>query len=142
MRVYQTIDAIRDKGIPFTHWLCKVASNHCRNVYKKQKKERENLEAGMKDLWYETSVFIAPDTDLEKQQDIERVNRALAGLDLKDRIPLVLAEMTEMKTKEISRILHLPQYAVRRRLNRAKAEMKRFIVQEQLSEETNGNKNI
>ena len=135
LHVYEWLERIQKKDRPFKHWLCRVASNHCRNIYKRRKKEREIIQSGDSNLWSAASPFLMQDVEAENAEAVEMVNNALARIKLEERIPLVLLEMAGMTMQEIAKATRSPMFTVRRRIRRAKEKIKKILLQESLTED-------
>lgn len=111
----------------FYSWLFRIAMNASVNFRRKNRslgasidgtKERVGLEPT--DPCRDTQ----PDQPMEQAERQRLVREALAQMTEEFRIPLVMAEMEEMKYEEIADILNCPIGTVRSRIHRGRAELR------------------
>ena len=70
-----------------------------------------------------------PEVMLLRRTDAERVREALARLPELSRTVLVLADLEELSYREIAEALDIPQGTVMSRLSRARAMLRRQLVE-------------
>jgi RNA polymerase sigma-70 factor (ECF subfamily) len=129
LKAYEGLGSAQDRGQPFRNWLCRIASNHCRNLLKRTRRGWEIVNSGQADFWYENSPFEVPgNPGLERREEIKLVNRALSAVPFKERAVLVLHSIAELGVPEIAEILHKPEYTIRRRLRKAKERLKKCVL--------------
>ena len=85
-----------------------------------------NLEQNKKIVYFEDEPF---DEGKEDEHDIE-FKEALDVLDEKYRVVTVLYYSQGFSTKEISRILNIPDNTVRTRLSRAREQLKKYYEEQ------------
>ena len=83
-------------------------------------------EEGMADLVVDSNT---PEVMLLRRTDAERVREALARLPEPSRTVLVLADLEELSYREIAEALDIPQGTVMSRLFRARAMLRRHLVE-------------
>lgn len=71
---------------------------------------------------------IAADEQLEKQQELDALHKALGKLSPEHREVLVLSRFQELKYEEIANILHTTEGAVKVRVHRALGELKKNFL--------------
>jgi RNA polymerase sigma-70 factor (ECF subfamily) len=131
LKVYLSLDMVKKKGPPFHHWLCRVATNYCKNIYRRKKRENEILQEGKVDFWYENAIFKQPpDWEYGRSVAVKQVNTALAQVKIEERIPLVLREVGDFSIEEIAKITGSPKYTVRRRIKRARQKVQKILSQQ------------
>ena len=99
----------------FQGWLARIAVNTCYDKLRRDRKRRIALETYHPEMSYTPRpeyTFTGP------------AQRAVAALDEKLRIPLILKEIEEMSVEEVARIMGLTQTAVKVRLFRARNKLR------------------
>ncbi len=130
LKVYHHLEQLRPGKQPFVHWLCRITTNNCRSLYRKQSSERRAVGGGKVDFWYqEDGANPKEPIDDETKSNIEYVNDALQRIKPNERIVLILSHMAELKTGDIAPMVKKPEYTVRRLLRRAEEKMRKFITQ-------------
>ena len=107
-----------NKAKGLKNWICTIALNTARDVYRNRKIRREHTTA-------DGTIESVPD-----QKDAGRViddrlqaEHLLTGLDLKSRSVIVLFYMEQMSIEEISRLMRKPGYLIKMWLHRARKTM-------------------
>jgi RNA polymerase sigma-70 factor (ECF subfamily) len=100
------------------NWICTIALNAARDAYRNRKARKERITD-------DGNIDTAPDhTDTRRTIDNRlRVERLLAGLDMKSRSVIVLFYMEQMSIKEIARLMRRPSYLIKVWLYRARRAM-------------------
>ncbi len=132
LKVYEKIknSSLSQGRTPFVHWLCRVTTNTCKSIYRKQRSERKNIDHREVDFWYgdRKGDMEGSYSDSEKQA-VDYVNMGLQTIDKEERMVLILSHMLELKTKEISSIVKKPGYTVRRELKRGEEKLRKYVKQ-------------
>jgi RNA polymerase sigma-70 factor (ECF subfamily) len=107
-----------DKTKGLKNWICTIALNAARDIYRNRKLRRERTAA-------DGSIETAPDrNDLESSiDDRQQIEYLLAELDMKSRSVIVLFYMEQMSIEEIARVLKKPGYLIKVWLHRARKAM-------------------
>ena len=111
----------------FYSWLFRIALNASVNFRRKNRSLGHSIEATKERIGSEPTdghADTAPDQPLEQAERQQIVRTALAQMTEEFRIPLVLAEMEEMKYDEIAALLQCPIGTVRSRIHRGRAELR------------------
>lgn len=95
----------------FRTWMTRILINRCLD-YKRKKKPLVPIEEAPEAFYYDT-------TNLEFKE-------AMAQLDEKYRVPMVLYYGMQLPVKEISGILHLPRNTVLSRLARGRQQLSNY----------------
>jgi RNA polymerase sigma-70 factor (ECF subfamily) len=136
VKAYESIKSFEHKGIPFKNWLCRIAANVSKNMYRRNKLEAKIFQNQDYDFLETSSPFEAEaDQILERREQIEMVNKALKKVKLSNRIAFILFEITELSVKDIAVILHLPEFSVRRRIVKAREQILSNIRQDLVYDE-------
>jgi RNA polymerase sigma-70 factor (ECF subfamily) len=104
----------------FQGWLARITVNTCYDKLRRDQKRRIALET------YHPEMSCAPRPEYMFTGPAQR---AVAALDEKLRIPLILKEIEEMSVEEIARITGLTQTAVKVRLFRARKKLREVVAQ-------------
>ncbi len=110
LRVLRHRETFREGNL-FTPWVFSIARNVHHDGWRKQRRESP--------LELVAQVPAAPDVPLEKQEEIERLQRAMAALPDDQRELLVMHRYAGMTHAEIAKVLGCEEGASRARLHRA-----------------------
>ena len=123
---FQKLNTFRGDS-QFYSWLFRIALNASVNFRRKNRSLGHSIEATKERIGSEPTdghADTAPDQPLEQAERQQIVRTALAQMTEEFRIPLVLAEMEEMKYDEIAALLQCPIGTVRSRIHRGRAELR------------------
>ena len=118
----------------FSTWLYTIAINLCRTELRRRRfrpysleemAEREDEGKLRVDIVDERSK---PDGDLERKEISLHVQRAIAAVPAKFRVPLVLRDIQDLSYEEIGAMLKLPEGTVKSRINRARQKVKEILT--------------
>jgi RNA polymerase sigma-70 factor, ECF subfamily len=118
----------------FSTWLYTIAINLCRNELRRRRfkpysleemAEREDEGKLRVDIVDERSK---PDGDLERKEISRHVERAIAMVPAKFRVPMVLRDIQDLSYEEIGAMLKLPEGTVKSRINRARQRVKEILT--------------
>ena len=123
---FQKLSSFRGES-QFYSWLFRIALNASVNFRRKNRSLGQSIEATKERIGSEPSdgrLDTAPEQPLEQAERQRIVREALAQMTEEFRVPLVLAEMEEMKYDEIAAMLQCPIGTVRSRIHRGRAELR------------------
>lgn len=109
----------------FTTWMFQIAHNVFIDNYTKSGKTR-NIE-DMDENSFSAEQELTD--NIVKEEELQLLNKALNKLDSEQRELIVLSKYQELKYKEIGNILNCSEGAVRVRIFRALAELKRIYLE-------------
>jgi RNA polymerase sigma-70 factor (ECF subfamily) len=115
-----------ERALTFQAWLYRITVNLCRN---RSRAHHRKPEAGLD----ENAVAIAPDNPETTYVDREgqaRVRAMILSLSPDLRTAIVLRDINELSYAEISNALGTPIGTVRSRINRARSELRRRILED------------
>src|SRR5580700_5960764 len=123
MRLYFSLEQLRSPEV-FEPWLYRLTVNAC---YDYLRKSRRRLEFRMADL-SDQQVMMADaaagtrvqDDDSEKRRVHDTVNNLLGSVSEDDRILLTLKEVEGLSLKELEKVYHVNENALKVRLFRAR----------------------
>lgn len=114
-------------------WLFRVAANACLMKRRKERHEPESevpLEE-LADVDTGTSAIpdprALPDETLGREEAARRVREAIGRLPESHRVVIVLRDMEQLTTREVSRVLGIAEPAVKMRLHRARLMLRREL---------------
>lgn len=125
IKIYQNLESFQHRSTIYT-WIYKIATNHCINYFKKERKRRwlNLLDQNILDLFkVENNLFKNPSTPeqlLEKSEREKIIHTMINSIPLKYRFPLVLQRYEGLSVEEIANILSLTISATESRIHRAK----------------------
>ena len=123
---FQKLGSFRGES-QFYSWLFRIALNASVNFRRKNRSLGQSIEATKERIGSEPAdgrLDTAPEQPLEQAERQKIVREALAQMTEEFRVPLVLAEMEEMKYDEIAAMLQCPIGTVRSRIHRGRAELR------------------
>lgn len=115
-----------DPRRPFSPWIYRIAHNEFINALR-----RKTAAPRLFDIDTLLPHPVAPertDSESQRQEMRQLIDRCLAKLDLKYREPLILYYFEDLDYQEIAEILHIPTSTVGVRLGRAKTKLKQIIT--------------
>ena len=129
LNAYQSLDGFKGDSLFFT-WLYRIAVNTAIS-HKRKQRVLLSIDAGLGGASsvepHDDSAYSRPSESLERAEQEQRVQHALARLSPEHRTVLVLKEMEGQKYEEIADILGVPIGTVRSRLHRARAELRELL---------------
>jgi len=111
----------------FYSWLFRIAMNASVNFRRKNRSLGASIEATKERIGIEPTDSrrdTQPDQPMEQFERQHIVREALSQMTEEFRIPLVMAEMEEMKYEEIADLLKCPIGTVRSRIHRGREELR------------------
>ena len=131
IKAYSSIKKLRNEKY-FKTWIIRILINECNNIYKKNnyKKSEEYDESITKEA--EQDYISKKINDLDFFILIDKLNSD-------EKIVIVLFYLEEFSTKDIGKILKIPENTIRTRLARARKKLKN-IIEARSENESNNNK--
>ena len=109
----------------FSTWLYRLTTNAAIDVMRREKRHQTVGDGEMMDLADDAD---SPQETVERTEQQEAVQKALATLSEEYREVLLLRYMEELDYAEIAEVLQLPSGTVKSRINRAKAALKTALL--------------
>ena len=109
----------------FSTWLYRLTTNAAIDVMRREKRHQTVGDGEMIDLADDAD---SPQETVERTEQQEAVQEALATLSEEYREVLLLRYMEELDYAEIAEVLQLPSGTVKSRINRAKAALKTALL--------------
>lgn len=109
----------------FSTWLYRLTTNAAIDVMRREKRHQTMGDGEMIDLADDAD---SPQETVERTEQQEAVQKALATLSEEYREVLLLRYMEELDYAEIAEVLQLPSGTVKSRINRAKAALKAALL--------------
>ncbi|WP_158736998.1 RNA polymerase sigma factor [Alteribacillus sp. YIM 98480] len=117
LKVYRSISTF--SGGTFTTWLYSITLNAARDLIRKEKRQKRNLQA-MKEKDND-KMF----DELETGEETWELHDMIRSLPEKYRIPLILHYFHEQTYREISKVTGVTETAVKTRVMRARNQLKK-----------------
>ena len=109
----------------FSKWLYRLTTNAAIDVMRREKRHQTVGDGEMVDLADDAD---SPQETVERTEQQEAMQKALATLSEEYREVLLLRYMEELDYAEIAEVLQLPSGTVKSRINRAKAALKTALL--------------
>ncbi len=109
----------------FSTWLYRLTTNAAIDVMRREKRHQTVGDGEMKEVADDAD---SPQETVERTEQQEAVQKALATLSEEYREVLLLRYMEELDYAEIAEVLQLPSGTVKSRINRAKAALKTALL--------------
>ncbi len=134
LNAFRAIDQLEDPENP-RPWLYAIAHRACQRLRRRRAGEPQHLdsfdellpqpEATLPDL---SSLHTDPHSDRLRAEARELVEQGIAELPEAFRIPLLLADIAELKLSEIAAILDLEVATVKTRIHRARLKLRQILA--------------
>ena len=111
-------------------WLFSITINVCRSRLKRLK-SRGRLQQILQSLFHLQGGHAHPEEEAMKSESDVALWRAIHGLDVKHRIPIVLRYYHDLPIAEIAEMLGIPPGTVHSRLNHARERLRVLLKEEQ-----------
>lgn len=115
LKAWANVHRLRNEQF-FETWLTRILINECHNIQALHKR---------------TVPMESPPEKKQYSSNTDGVREAVFSLDEDFRLPVILHYMEGYKTREIARILKIPEGTVKTRLARAKQKLKRLLEEEE-----------
>lgn len=113
-----------DPSRSFYTWLMRIAVNKCKDHLKSHKRREAHLTG---DILGPGALFTGrvagPEQEVEQKQRLAFMGQALAAMDKKYSVPLVLKEVQGMSYKQMQEVLGLPLTTLKIRVVRARVQL-------------------
>jgi len=129
LSAFRNLKKFRGRSQFFT-WLYRIALNHALDLKRRVKTSRalpEAEDSPHPNELQDRSVSATPDWHLQRREEDERLQQALAKLSNEYRLVLILRDLDELSYEEIAKVLDIPIGTVRSRLHRARMELRRLL---------------
>ena len=123
LKAMKSIKRYEFRGLPFSSWLYRIASNELNLAFREKKKAKITYHMNTKDL----PEMVDSPVDEETEEKVNLLLSALQGLD-HDELELIQMKYFEKRPyKEISEILEVEQNALKVRVHRIKEKIRNII---------------
>lgn len=116
---------IPKRNVPFAAWLFRIARHAVIDVYRRERGFEEVPEQ-----FPDTDPFNRPEANIERQELLRTVRQALQKLPRRYRDILLLSYVSELGHREVAKVLHLTEGAVRILKLRALRKLEQFLPPE------------
>ncbi|WP_346725813.1 RNA polymerase sigma factor [Alteribacter keqinensis] len=124
VKMMKALDQYKNDG-KFTHWLSRIAVNHCRDYFRSRPYKQQNRENELNPLIpdHKQNVWDM----LSKKEDSEKVKTAIKELPEMQREAIILKYYHEMKINEIATITDSKEATVKSRLKQGVGKLKALL---------------
>ncbi len=112
-KVWKNLKKYKNKGVPFSAWVFRIAHNEVVDFYRKNKEV-----LALDDTWQDHKQENAPQNLIEKQLIQKEVQIALRGLPENQAQAIILKYINDLSNQEISKTMEKSETAVRVLLSR------------------------
>lgn len=117
----------RDESLPFRPWVSQVAANHCIDVLRQRKREKNSSLEEIDVSNLADRSIASPLSQVLRKDEQRQIREQVTRLPKKYKIPLVLHYYRRMSHSEISHALNTPLPTVRVMIFRAKNYLRRNL---------------
>ena len=128
VKVYESLDQYRESDGAFGAWLGVVARHQAIDHYRRKRQERLRRVEEPETVERAVADDESPLADLERDERVRLVHRAVRALPSDLREPLVLCDLQGLPYDEIAATLTLPLGTVKSRINRARLELAKRLL--------------
>ncbi|MFB4163328.1 RNA polymerase sigma factor [Alteribacillus sp. JSM 102045] len=118
LKVYRSISSF--SGGTFTTWLYSITLNTARDLIRKEKRQKRNIQA----VKEKSKRKIYGETD--SSEDNSKLHEAIKSLPEKYRIPLILHYFHDKTYREVSQVTGDSETAIKTRVMRARKQLKEW----------------
>ena len=136
LKAWRSIGSFRG-DCALSTWLCRIALNCCCDHARSAKRHRvlsltvqEDEDSKVLDI-PDTDVTAMPEEELTRQTEIEAVREAIDSLP-EDQKMITMRDITGLSYAEIAGTLGLEMGTVKSRINRARGNVKKFLIERNL----------
>ena len=137
LKAWRSIGSFRG-DCALSTWLCRIALNCCCDHARSAKRHRvlsltvqEDEDSKVLDL-PDTDVTAMPEEELTRQTEIEAVREAIDSLPEDQKMIITMRDITGLSYAEIAGTLGLEMGTVKSRINRARGNVKKFLIERNL----------
>jgi len=123
LKAMKSIKKYEFRGLPFSSWLYRIASNELNLEFRENKKSKRIYHMNTKDL----PEIIEPTADEETEEKVTLLLGALERLDHNDLELIQMKYFEKRSYKEISEILEVEQNALKVRVHRIKDKIRSIL---------------
>lgn len=128
VKVYESLDQYRESDGAFGAWLGVVARHQAIDHYRRKRQERLRRVEEPETVERAAADDEGPLAELERDERVRLVHRAVRALPSDLREPLVLCDLQGLPYDEIAATLTLPLGTVKSRINRARLELAKRLM--------------
>lgn len=129
LRAYDGLAEFREDA-SFSSWLYAIAANRCRDHLRTRRRDpsldelEERTDGAPSPALEDGST---PEEELEREERADRLRRALAELRPEYAVPFLLKYEQDLSYREMARLLDATAGALKVRVHRARAELRRLL---------------
>ena len=129
LRVHRNIGTF-NPDYSLSNWILKIASNYCMDLLRKRGREKRLFVPDPSESPDPSSDRPGPLSEILTSEKGKNIRRALASLNEKFRVPLILAFYNDFSYDEIAAVLGIPRNTVATLLFRGKQQLREKLQKE------------
>ncbi|WP_353095961.1 sigma-70 family RNA polymerase sigma factor [Tissierella praeacuta] len=136
IKVFSSIESF-DESKSFEGWLYTIALNCYRDKYRKAKRWLNRIvdftDSNEKNriLDNANSILGLPEEEYCREEEKERIQKAIRKLGDKHKLPLILYYFKSLSYREIAEILEVSEGTIKSRINTAKKKLKEILEEDE-----------
>ena len=130
LKAFDQIKKFKWKGISFSAWLYRIATNEIAQVYRKTKRMiplTSEVASNLKDERSSDTALLEAEELLARNEKFKQIYAALARLKIKYQTALTLRYFEEKSIKEMASILNLSENTIKTHIRRGLKQLKEYL---------------
>lgn len=130
LKAFDQIKNFKWKGVSFSAWLYRIATNEIAQVYRKSKRMiplTSEAEAKLKDERSSDSALLEAEESVARNEKFKQIHAALSRLKRKYQTALTLRYFEDKSIKEIAAILDISENTVKTHIRRGLKQLKEYL---------------
>lgn len=130
LKAFDQIKNFKWRGVSFSAWLYRIATNEIAQVYRKTKRITpltSEVAANLKDEQSSDSALLEAEETVAKNEKFKQIHAALSKLKIKYQTALTLRYFEERSIKEIAAILESSENTVKTHIRRGLRQLKEYL---------------
>lgn len=140
IQIQKSLKNLKDPTL-FEQWFHRIIISKASDLFRKNKTTSFPDDHAVFLKSKEDREYMIPESTIHYTTDQEMIRSFIDRLDDKYRIVLLLSYFSNLKIKEISAVLDIPEGTVKSRMNTGKEQLKQMILQYEQQEQTSLNFN-
>lgn len=130
LKAFDKIKNFKWKGISFSAWLYRIATNEIAQIYRKTKRTTpltSQVAANLKDERSSDTALLEAEELLARNEKFKQIHTALSRLKMKYQTALTLRYFEDKSIKEIAAILDLSENTVKTHIRRGLKQLREYL---------------
>lgn len=130
LKAFDQIRNFKWKGVSFSAWLYRIATNEIAQVYRKSKRTTPltpQIAANLKEERSSDTALIEAEELVARNEKFKQIHAALSRLKMKYQTALTLRYFEDKSIKEIAAILDMSENTVKTHIRRGLKQLKEYL---------------